>query len=124
MKGGQSRKGLKRLGMRRYVVTGPKGVWIIERERPWRFVVRPEGWAIDPRGGFFQTPPFLRLYLARHYAETQAGLAPLPVQNPPTRSRNPPTPKAERAPPRRRRAAPAPLLRGVRRRVRKTGPRQ
>lgn len=118
----KSRKGLKKLGLRRYIVTGPKGVWIIERERPWRFVVRPEGWAVDPRGGFFQTPPFLRLYLARHYAETQAGLTPCPLPNPPTRLPNPPIPKAPTPPPRRRRPAPAPLLAGVRRRKRKTGP--
>ena len=69
-----SRKGLKRLGMRRYVVTGPRGTCIIERERPWRFVVRPEGWPVDPRGALFQMK-FNRLGAARSHAETQAGIA-------------------------------------------------
>lgn len=36
-----SRKGLKRLGMRSYEVTGPKGAVIIERDRPRHFLVRP-----------------------------------------------------------------------------------
>lgn len=76
-----SRKGLKRYGMRAYSVTGPRGMWVIERERPWRFVVRPEGWPRAPGGKgrkqdvFFQVPPFRRLYQARAYAEQQVGKA-------------------------------------------------
>ncbi len=70
-----STKGLKRLGMRRYVVAGPRGVWIIERERPWRFVAHPEGWPRDPSGAFFEIR-FRRLGAARQHAEAQAGVAP------------------------------------------------
>src|SRR4051812_43767713 len=101
MKGGQSRKGLKRLGMRRYLVAGPKGVWIIERERPWRFVVRPEDWPIDHGGAFFPMPNFPRLFLARHHAETQAGLAPCPLPSlpAPLRKPTPPPPSKPMTPP-------------------------
>lgn len=79
-----TRKGLKKLGMRRYVVTGPNGRWIIERDRPWRFLVYPEGRPPAPqvkRGGrkrvrssdtFFTTPPFRFLADARAYAEERA----------------------------------------------------
>lgn len=68
-----SRKGLKRAGMRSYSVTGPKGTWIIERERPWRFSVRPEGWPRTPGRPFFNAT-FKRLGAARADAERQAGL--------------------------------------------------
>lgn len=77
-----ARKGLKRHGMRAYAVTGPRGTWLIERERPSRFVVRPEGWPRAPGGKgrkrdvFFQVSPFRRLYQARAHAEAQAGIQP------------------------------------------------
>ena len=72
---GSARKGLQRLGMRRYVVSGPAGTWIIERERPWRFVVRPEDWPVDHGGAFFEMR-FKRLFKARGHAEAQAGIQP------------------------------------------------
>lgn len=72
--GGTSRKGLRRRGMNAYEVRGPDCTMVIERERPWRFTVYPEGWPRDPHGVFFCLK-FSRLYLARAHAESQAGLA-------------------------------------------------
>lgn len=78
---GKSRKGLKREGMRAYRVTGPAGTFIIERERPWRFVVRPLGWPRAPGGKgrqrdvFFQNEAHRTLTAARAFAEARAGLA-------------------------------------------------
>lgn len=72
--GGTSRKGLKRWGMRAYRIVGPRGAQIIERERPWRFTVYPEGWPRDPKGSFFDIR-FNRLYKARAHAEIQAGIS-------------------------------------------------
>ena len=75
-----ARKDLKRVGLRCYAVTGPRGTWIIERERPWRFAVRPDGWPRAPGGKgklqsmFFQADPFHRLSEARAYAEDKAGI--------------------------------------------------
>jgi hypothetical protein len=37
-----ARKGLRRIGLRAYVVSGPKGRVVIERERRGHFLVRPE----------------------------------------------------------------------------------
>lgn len=71
--GGASRKGLKRHGMRAYRVRGPKGVQIIERDRPSKFFVYPEGWPRD--GGQFFCLKFNRLYKAREHAEGQAGIS-------------------------------------------------
>jgi hypothetical protein len=62
------RKGLKRYGMRSYIVKGPKAVIVIERERPWRFSIRHE--TMPP--GFFMEK-FKRLGKARAAAETYAG---------------------------------------------------
>ncbi len=70
-----ARKDLKKRGLRAYEVTGPKGTMVIERERPWRFVVRPENWPRDPHGAFFSMK-FNRLFKARAHAEAQVGLSP------------------------------------------------
>lgn len=79
-----ARKGLKKYGMRAYIVEGAGGRWLIERERPARFIVYPEGWARAPmppgkakrrvRDHFFTKPPFRRLSEARSYVEKQAGI--------------------------------------------------
>lgn len=75
------RKGLKRAGMRSYSVTGPNGTWLIEREQPWRFVVRRLG-AVRIFGGkgrqrdtFFQLQHHRRLWQAREEAEKLAGVS-------------------------------------------------
>lgn len=68
-----SRKGLRRRGQREYVVGFGSKVWIIERDCPWRWIVRPDGWPRDPKGVFFSMK-FDRLYKARAHAEEQAGL--------------------------------------------------
>lgn len=60
-----SRKGLRRIGMRRYEVPP----FIIERDRPWRWFVRPHNF---PRCGRFFVQEFRRLRDAREYAETRA----------------------------------------------------
>jgi hypothetical protein len=66
------RAGLKRYGMRAYLVAGPSGAWIIERDRPYRFFVkRQDGPA--PYGDFFAFK-FNRLGPARRYAEHLAGI--------------------------------------------------
>ena len=68
----KSRKGLKRHGMRGYLVEGPGGAqMIVERDRPWRWFVK------DPRhgkqmGDFFAIK-FKRLGAARAYAEQRVG---------------------------------------------------
>lgn len=68
---GATRKGLKKIGLRCYLVSGPRKNMIIERDRPWRFFAYPEG--LPPyRGDFFNTK-FRRLGDARRYAEEQAG---------------------------------------------------
>lgn len=63
-----SRKGLRRVGMARYLVPGSPPL-IIERDRPWRWFVRPKSFP-DVPGGFFAIQ-FKRLYQARAYAEAQ-----------------------------------------------------
>lgn len=63
-----ARKGLKRYGMRSYIVIGPKASIVIERERPWRFAIRHE----DMPPGFFMEK-FRRLGPARECAEEYAG---------------------------------------------------
>jgi hypothetical protein len=68
-----ARKGLKRAGLRSYAVDVPRKRMIIERDRPWRFLVRP---AAFPHGrGEFFSQKFKRLWQARAYAEVEAGLA-------------------------------------------------
>jgi len=62
------RKGLKRYGMRAYIVCGPRASIIIERERPWRYAIRHEG---HPAGFFMEK--FKRLKIARAVAEKYAG---------------------------------------------------
>lgn len=63
------RKGLKRLGMRSYTITGPLGTFIIERERPRKFSVRRSG--MHP-AFFFQKFKLLRD--ARSAAEVWAAI--------------------------------------------------
>jgi hypothetical protein len=62
-----SRKGLKRVGFRRYVV----GRFAIDRERPNLFFVRPISF---PRVAGFFCQEFRRLRDARAYAEQEAGM--------------------------------------------------
>lgn len=64
-----TRKGLKRYGMRSYIVKGPAASIVIERERPWRFAIRHEN--MPP--GFFMEK-FRRLGRARAVAEAYAGV--------------------------------------------------
>ena len=59
-----ARKGLKRLGMRRYLVEGPDRAFEIERARPGKFLVREFGM---PNAFFNQA--FRRLFEARRAAE-------------------------------------------------------
>lgn len=68
-----SRKGLRRFGMRRYIIAGPCRTIFIERERPWRFIVYPVESHHEPRGGFFEMK-FRKLRAARELAEEMAGL--------------------------------------------------
>ncbi len=63
-----SRKGLRRIGMRRYAL----GRWIIERDRPWRWFVYPDGHPAGRDASFFSMK-FKRLYEARAYAEGRMG---------------------------------------------------
>lgn len=58
------RKGLKRYGMRSYIVSGPSALIVIERERPWRYSIRHE----DMPSGFYMEK-FKRLWQARAAAE-------------------------------------------------------
>ena len=65
-----SRKGLKRVGMRRYIVAGSDGrVLAIDKDAPSRWYVQPPDW---PRNGFF-AHRFKRLRDARAYAEQAIG---------------------------------------------------
>lgn len=66
---GASRKGLKRYGMRSYLVEGPHARFVIERERPWRWLIRH----INVPPGFY-SEKFRRLSDARKQAEGWAGL--------------------------------------------------
>lgn len=68
-----SRRGLKRHGMRSYIVAGPRSTWIIERERPWRFAIR----RVDMPPQFY-AEKFRRLALARAAVEFYAGIKPYP----------------------------------------------
>lgn len=63
------RRGLKKLGLRCYIVRGLKASIIIERERPWRFSIRH---ADMPPGFYMQK--FRRLGKARAVAEAYAGV--------------------------------------------------
>lgn len=62
------RKGLKRHGMRSYIVESPVATIIIDRERPWRFAIRH----LDMPPGFYMQK-FRRLGNARAVAEAYAG---------------------------------------------------
>jgi hypothetical protein len=63
------RKGLKRHGMRAYIVQGPERAILIERERPSVFRVRPAD--MPPAFDFGQ---YRRLGVARQYAEELAAI--------------------------------------------------
>ena len=65
----KSRKGLKKDGMRGYVVTGPAGAFFIERDRPGRFLLRAPH---TPKP--FHNGDYRRLRDARRDAESWAGL--------------------------------------------------
>lgn len=62
-----SRRGLKRFGMRSYIVEGRFGDFLIERERPWRFSLR----RADMPPGFYMEK-FRYLHKARQVAEAYA----------------------------------------------------
>lgn len=64
-----SRKGLKRIGMRSYLIHGAKAAIVIDRERPWRWAIRHE----DMPPGFYMEK-FNRLAKARMAAEAYAGV--------------------------------------------------
>lgn len=64
-----SRKGLKRVGMRRYLVEGDSRALAIDRDSATRWFVMPPDW---PRNGFF-AHQFRRLKDARAYAEAVIG---------------------------------------------------
>lgn len=66
-----SRKGLKRSGMRSYLVQGSKASIVIDKERPWRWAIRHE----DMPVGFY-LEKFTRLAKARMAAEGYAGIIP------------------------------------------------
>lgn len=66
------RKGLKRVGFRRYLVEGPKGVLAVDRDTAYRWFVQPPDW---PRCGHaFFAQEFRRLADARAYAEARVGI--------------------------------------------------
>lgn len=67
-----ARKGLKKIGLRRYLIEGPMRAFIIERDAPYRFFVSPQLYGTMPHGFFAQA--FKRLKDAREHAEKQAGL--------------------------------------------------
>lgn len=78
-----STKGLKRIGMRTFRVDGPKGSYVIERERRGLYSVRS---AIIPPRALWEE--FQRLASARAWAEFQAGLRNhAPTPRPPRRPR-------------------------------------
>ena len=68
----RSIKGLKRYGMRSFLVEGPVTSFIIQRDRPWRWLVRNAQFA-NIYGDFFAVK-FGRLTDARAFAEKEAGL--------------------------------------------------
>lgn len=65
----RANKGLKKAGMRGYTVSGPGGRFMIDRERPWRWLVRPA--SVPPP---FYSEQFRGLREARAVAETWAGI--------------------------------------------------
>lgn len=65
-----SRKGLKRVGFRRYLVEGQGGTLAIDKDSARRWFVMPPDW---PRNGFFAFR-FRRLRDARAYAEGRVGI--------------------------------------------------
>lgn len=67
-----SRKGLKRHGMRSYIVEGPLATFIIQRDKPWRYFVRHSRFA-NVYADFFAIK-FRRLGAARAFAEKEAGI--------------------------------------------------
>lgn len=66
-----ARRGLRRYGMRSYLVQGSKASIVIDKERPWRWAIRHE----DMPVGFYMEK-FKRLAAARMAAEGYAGLMP------------------------------------------------
>lgn len=63
------RKGLKRYGLRAYIVQGPERAILIERERPSVYRVRPFDMPTA-----FDFGQYRRLTLARKYAEELAAI--------------------------------------------------
>ena len=70
MSGGSSVKGLKRHGMREWIVTGPGGTFIIRRERPRLYLLRAAH--MPPQ---FFNQEFTHLRDARREAEDWAGVS-------------------------------------------------
>lgn len=66
-----ARKGLKRYGMRSYIVVGRENSYIIQRLRPWKFIVRNA--KVENLYSDFMSIRFRRLKDARDWAEKQAG---------------------------------------------------
>lgn len=74
---GAARKGLKRHGLRSYIITGPKFSFIIRRARPGKFLVRKEEFEALPWSDF--AIMFHTLRDARAWAETN--LWPFPAKH-------------------------------------------
>lgn len=69
-----ARRGLKRIGMWEYLIAGPAGTYIIERDRPRRYIVRASHLPREFTHGIYN-----RLWLARVTAEFFAGVADIPA---------------------------------------------
>lgn len=70
------RCGLRRDGLRGYLIEGPNGIWRIERDKRSTYYVAREP-MLRPAGLFAQK--FNRLGAARRYAESQAGMVSVSV---------------------------------------------
>lgn len=68
----RANKGLKRHGLRSYIVEGPADSYVIVRDRPWRFLVRNAKFPVIYNDFFAMR--FRNLKRARTFAEEAAGL--------------------------------------------------
>ena len=76
-----ARRGLQRHGQRCYKITGPRGTYVIERDRAYRWFVKNEAFG-DRYGNFFAFV-FGRLKQARAFAEQAAGVTNYPYADVP-----------------------------------------
>lgn len=89
---GAARKGLKRHGLRSYIITGPKFSFIIRRARPGKFLVRKEEYEAMPWADF--AIMFHTLRDARAWAEKNLWPFPAKYKKRVRRSRNKSDPQA------------------------------